>query len=113
MLNFSLLNKIYFGGLLPVVCPEYSLKNIFSSRILLVVESKAKKNFLLIILASVFETEVLEEWVAISQFWESPEVVFTLFNPLMYCMSKMSRTFLLTEHGDNENTSISIVMMAL
>ncbi|MEF9479390.1 hypothetical protein OWR28_18030 [Chryseobacterium sp. 1B4] len=54
-----------------------------------------------------------EEADATSQLKEKEEVVFTLFNPLINSISKISRTFLLTEHGDNENTNISIVTTAL
>jgi len=61
----------------------------------------------------IFETDRPEEADAASQLKERKEVVFTLFSPLINSMSKISRTFLLTEHGDNENTKISIVTTAL
>ncbi|GEN73772.1 hypothetical protein CLA01_38440 [Chryseobacterium lathyri] len=42
-----------------------------------------------------------------------PAVIFILFKPLMCWISKIPRKSLFTEHGDNENTKISIMMSAL
>ncbi len=62
---------------------------------------------------SAFERDIFEETIEVSQFNETPVVVLTLFKPLMYSISKRSRTSLFTEHGDNENTNMSIIMTAL
>lgn len=70
---------MYFGGLLPVVWPEYLLKESLSLSVFFIEKLREKKS-LPVNLTSAFEIENLEVVGEVSQ----PEVVFTLFKPLMY-----------------------------